>query len=105
MADSFEGSFVREHAQMVAQYRRMADCAMVQFVIVRLGLVIGSAALPALTTLENRSRAIAAAVGWRRWSASTRNSNGARSGRISAPRRSRWSLKREYLRQGEIIAR
>ena len=62
MADSFEATFVREHAELVARYRRMADRAMVQFVIVRLGLVIGSATLPALTTLENRSWAIVAAV-------------------------------------------
>ena len=106
MADSFEATFVREHAELVARYRRMADRAMVQFVIVRLGLVIGSATLPALTTLENRSWAIVAAVVVAalagldtqfQWGQEWQHF---RSTEIALER-----LRREYLRQSEIIAR
>jgi len=106
MADSFEATFVREPAELVARYRRMADRAMVQFVIVRLGLVIGSATLPALTTLENRSWAIVAAVVVAalagldtqfQWGQEWQHF---RSTEIALER-----LRREYLRQSEIIAR
>ena len=62
MTATFEETFLEEHAREVARYHRMADRAMVQYVIVRLGLVIGSAALPALTTLADRGWAIGMAV-------------------------------------------
>lgn len=62
MTNRFEETFVQEHAGIVARYRRMANRAMVQYIVVRLGLVIGSAALPALTTLDDRSWAIGASV-------------------------------------------
>ena len=52
-------NYVSERAKW---YKRSADRTMVQFIAVRLGLVLASAALPALTVLSNRIWAIIASV-------------------------------------------
>jgi hypothetical protein len=61
-----EQSSDREYLQFVDErikwYKRTADRTMVQFIAIRFGLVLVSAALPALTLLEHRTWAIGASV-------------------------------------------
>ena len=63
MADeSFTEEFLGFVDAAIRQQKRFADRAMVQFVTLRLMMVVASALLPALTTLSNRGWATGAAV-------------------------------------------
>src|SRR3954454_11921334 len=59
---AFEGRFLGYLDSAIQQQKGMADRAMVQFIVLRLMLVIASASLPALTTIQDRSWSTAAAV-------------------------------------------
>lgn len=60
--DGFEQEYLRELDGRIRWYKRAADRTMIQFIVVRLGLVLASASLPALTTLRDTRWAIAAAI-------------------------------------------
>jgi hypothetical protein len=61
--DSFEAKFTTTFlAEAIQRQKRMADRAMVQFVALRLTLVLASASLPALTTIPDRTLSTGAAV-------------------------------------------
>ena len=61
-AISFEDQFLGFLDGAIRQQKRMADRAMVQFIVLRLLMVAASASLPALTTIENRVWSTVAAV-------------------------------------------
>jgi hypothetical protein len=52
---AFEAEFLEFLDLAIGRTKRMADRAMVQFVVLRLGLIAASASLPALTTLTDRT--------------------------------------------------
>jgi len=58
----FEGQFLGFLDVTIRQQKRMADRAMVQFIVLRLMMVVASASRPALTTIENRAWSTVAAV-------------------------------------------
>ncbi|MFD1703987.1 DUF4231 domain-containing protein [Methylopila henanensis] len=60
-AENFETTFLQHVRNSIKQNRKMADRAMYQFIALRLGLVVTSASLPALTTAEDK--------GWATWAA------------------------------------
>jgi hypothetical protein len=60
--DAFEEDFFKFLKAAIHQQKSMADRAMVQFVVLRLMMVVGSASLPALTTIENRGWSTGAAI-------------------------------------------
>jgi hypothetical protein len=63
MNDStFEEKFLAFLGQTIRSTKWTADRAMVQFIVLRLSLVVASASLPALTTLADRVWATGAAV-------------------------------------------
>jgi hypothetical protein len=103
---AFEDSFLEEHAGNVARYHQMADRAMVQFIIVRLGLVIGSAALPALTTLTDRYWAIAVSVFVAIFAGlDTQFQWGVEWQHFRSTEMALEAIRRDYLRQQEVIRR
>jgi len=55
---AFEGQFLEFLDGSIRQQKKMADRAMVQFIVLRLMIVLASASLPALTTIENRAWSI-----------------------------------------------
>jgi hypothetical protein len=59
---AFEDQFLGFLDGAIRQQKRMADRAMVQFIVLRLLMVAASASLPALTTIENRVWSTVAAV-------------------------------------------
>jgi hypothetical protein len=59
---AFEGQFLGFLGGSIRQQKRMADRAMVQFIVLRLMMVVASASLPALTTIQNRAWSTVAAV-------------------------------------------
>ena len=59
---TFEDQFLGFLDGAIRQQKRMADRAMVQFIVLRLLMVVASASLPALTTIENRVWSTVAAV-------------------------------------------
>ena len=59
---AFEDRFLGFLDGAIRQQKRMADRAMVQFIVLRLLMVAASASLPALTTIENRTWSTVAAV-------------------------------------------
>jgi hypothetical protein len=54
---AFEGQFLGFLDGAIRQQKKMADRAMLQFVILRLMMVVASASLPALTTIDELSTA------------------------------------------------
>jgi hypothetical protein len=60
--NTFEGEFFGFLNDAIRQQKRLADRAMVQFIALRLMVVVASALLPALTTIPNRGWATGAAV-------------------------------------------
>jgi len=63
MSDTFEDEYLRFVDGAIHHNKRLADRAMVQFVGLRLALVVGSASLPALTAaVPDQAWAIGAAV-------------------------------------------
>jgi len=60
--ETFEQQYLRELDRRAGWYKRTGDRTMAQFIVVRLGLVLISASLPALTTFQARGWATAAAV-------------------------------------------
>ena len=63
MSDTtFEAKFIEFLGGAIHQQKRRADRAMVQFVVLRLALVVASASLPALTTIADRIWSTIAAV-------------------------------------------
>ena len=61
--EEFTKTFIAHVDQNVRQMKRLADRAMVLFIVLRLGLVVGSAALPALTAFAEQRWATAFAIG------------------------------------------
>jgi hypothetical protein len=59
---AFQDQFLGFLDGAIRQQKRMADRAMVQFIVLRLLMVAASASLPALTTIENRVWSTVAAV-------------------------------------------
>lgn len=59
---ALEKEFLVFVAATTKQYKRLADRAMVQFVVLRLCMVLASASVPALTRLDNRLWSTIAAV-------------------------------------------
>ena len=59
---AFEDQFLGFLDGAIRQQKRMADRVMVQFIVLRLLMVVASASLPALTTIENRVWSTVAAV-------------------------------------------
>jgi hypothetical protein len=62
-ASDFERQFVEMVAQTRRHMKRQADRAMILFVLLRLGLVAGSASLPALTAFADRRWSTVLAIG------------------------------------------
>jgi len=60
--DSFEATFTTFLVKAIHQQKRLADRAMVQFVALRVALVVASASLPALTTIPDRTWSTSAAI-------------------------------------------
>ena len=58
----FEDRFLGFLDSAIRQQKRMADRAMVQCIVLRLMMVVASASLPALTTIENRAWSTVAAI-------------------------------------------
>jgi hypothetical protein len=61
-APAFEQNFLDHVEERIRWHKRSANRTMVQFIAVRLGLVVASAALPALTLLSNNLWAILTSV-------------------------------------------
>jgi hypothetical protein len=60
--NTFESEFFAFLDNAIDQQKKLADRAMVQFIALRLMMVVASALLPALTTIPNRIWATGAAV-------------------------------------------
>ena len=81
----FEAKFLGFLDGAIQRSKKSADRAMVQFVVLRLTLVVASASLPALTTIDNRSWSTGVAVLLPLWRVSIHNFDGVRNGDTSAP--------------------
>ncbi len=58
----FGRSFLHLLDQTVGDYKALADRVMIQYVVLRIGLIVASASLPALTTIVDRKWSAIAAI-------------------------------------------